>query len=256
MKFDELDSKMRSLETARDTSFLAATHLVARIDGRSFTRLTKETMHYERPFDERFRNHMIATVEHVMTCGFRAVFGYTQSDEISILFDLSDDSFGRSVRKWTSVLAAEASAAFSVQIGRAAAFDCRVIELPSSGLVADYFRWRSEDALRNALNAWCYWKLREEGRDVAQATAQVEGLSVSAKNELLFQRGINFNDLPAWQRRGVGVMWETHEKPAINPKTGETATATRKRLARLYELPIRDEFSDLINKIVANNPRP
>lgn len=30
------------------------------------------------------------------------------------------------------------------------------------------------------------------------------GLSVSQKNELLFQYGINFNDLPNWQKRCVG----------------------------------------------------
>jgi tRNA(His) guanylyltransferase len=246
MKFDELDGAMRAYETARDPSALPGVYLVARIDGRSFTRLTKETMAYERPFDERFRDAMIATVEHLMSCGFQVVFGYTQSDEISLLFGRDEDSFGRNIRKWTSILAGEASAAFALRIGRVAAFDCRVIELPTRKLVVDYFRWRSEDAHRNALNAWCYWKLRDEGRDVAAATKQLEGMTVAAKNELLFQRGTNFNDLPAWQRRGVGVLWEEYDKQATNPRTGEPAVARRRRLRTLLELPMRDEYSAFV----------
>ena len=255
MKFDELDAKMRVFETARDPSALSDVYLIARIDGRSFTRLTKEIMEYDRPFDVRFRDAMIATVEHLMSCGFRATFGYTQSDEISLLFDRDENSFGRNIRKWTSILAGEASAAFSIQIGRPAAFDCRIIELPTIQLVVDYFRWRSEDAHRNALNAWCYWKLRDEGMDVGAATGHIEGMPISAKNELLFARGINFNDLPLWQRRGTGIIWEDYDKPAINPKTGASSTARRRRLKPLIELPMRDEYSDFISSLL-QSPQP
>lgn len=253
MKFDDLDIKMRAFETARDPSALPGAFLVARIDGRSFTRLTKEIMPYERPFDVQFRDAMIATVEHLMSCGFQAIFGFTQSDEISLLFGRDENTFGRNIRKWTSLLAGEASAAFAVRIGRVAAFDCRVIELPAEHLVVDYFRWRSEDAHRNALNAWCYWKLREEGDDVAMATGRLEGMSISEKNELLFQRGVNFNDLPAWQRRGVGVLWEDFDKIAKNPKTGQQVTARRRRLRTVLDLPIRDDFSAFIAALLRSS---
>lgn len=246
MKFDDLDEKMRAFETARDPSALPGVFLVARIDGRSFTRLTKEIMAYERPFDEQFRDAMIATAEHLMTCGFQTIFGYTQSDEISLLFGRDENNFGRNIRKWTSILAGEASAAFTVRIARAAAFDCRVIELPAENVVVDYFRWRSEDAHRNALNAWCYWKLRDEGADVATATGRLEEMTVSEKNELLFQRGINFNEVPAWQRRGVGLLWEEHDKAARNPKTGQAVIARRRRLRTVLDLPMRDEYSEFV----------
>src|SRR5690349_2733628 len=148
MTFDELDARMRTFETARDACASRDALLVARIDGRSFTRLTKETLDFARPFDERFRDHMLATVEHLMTCGFRVNYGYTQSDEISLLFSRRESSFGRSIRKWLSILAGEASAAFSVRVSRPAVFDCRLIELPSPNVVVDYFRWRAEDARR------------------------------------------------------------------------------------------------------------
>ena len=56
-------------------------HIVARLDGRGFTRLTKEDMKFEAPFDVHFREYMVETVRHLMNCGFNIVYGYTQSDE-------------------------------------------------------------------------------------------------------------------------------------------------------------------------------
>ena len=60
--------------------------MVARIDGRNFTRLTKDVIKFEAPFDVRFRDMMIETTAHLMNCGFKAIYGYTESDEISLLF--------------------------------------------------------------------------------------------------------------------------------------------------------------------------
>jgi len=252
MKFDELDQKMRIFETAYDQYVLPEIYIVARIDGRSFTRLTKEVHQFESPYDIRFRDFMVETVKHLMDCGFRTVYGYTQSDEISLLLDLNDDTFQRKQRKLNSVLAGEASARFSLLLGDIGAFDCRLCQLPNERLVVDYFRWRSEDAQRNALNAYCYWTLRKEGETASGASKKLSGLSVAGKNELLFQKGINFNDLPNWQKRGVGVYWETYLKPAINPKTGEHVDALRRRLKVDYELPMKDEYNGLIQSLLLN----
>ena len=51
MKFDDLDAKMRVFETAHDYCVLPSIHMVARLDGRSFTRLTKEVHQFEAPYD-------------------------------------------------------------------------------------------------------------------------------------------------------------------------------------------------------------
>ena len=75
MKFDDLDSRMRIFETAHDHCVLPGLHMVARLDGRNFTRLTRETYQFEAPFDKTFRDHMLDTVEHLMTCGFKVVYG-------------------------------------------------------------------------------------------------------------------------------------------------------------------------------------
>ena len=250
MTFDELDRKMRVFETTNDPVVLPGVYVVTRIDGRGFTKLTKDRHRFEAPFDERFRDHMVATTEHLMDCGFRVVYGYTQSDEISLLMHPGDESFGRKVRKYTSILAGEASARFSLLLGDHAAFDCRVCQLPTAELVRDYFRWRNEDAHRNALGAHCYWMLRKQGLGVGAATEKLVGTSVADRNELLFRGGINFNELPNWQKRGTGLYWETYDRPAQNPKTGETTTSTRRRIRRDFDLPMRDEYGRFVERFL------
>lgn len=256
MKFDELDTRMRVFETAHDHCVLPGIYIVARLDGRSFTRLTKEVHKLEVPFDEGFRDMMLATVEHLMNCGIDIIYGYTQSDEISLLFADDEETFGRKTRKLNSVLAGEASAKLSLLLGDIACFDCRICQLPNITEVVNYFRWRSEDANRNALNAHCYWTLRGDGKSARQATSMMLGLSIADKNELLFQHGINYNDLPSWQKRGTGLYWEDYEKIGYNPKNDETVSTMRRRIKRDLNLPMKDEYSLFINKIISSNTRP
>jgi tRNA(His) guanylyltransferase len=249
MNFDELDKQMRVFETAHDHCVMPGIYMVARIDGRGFTRLTKEVHQFEAPFDVRFRDMMLDTVEHLMTCGFQVLYGYTQSDEISLLFSRDEESFGRKLRKYESILASEAGAKFSLLLGAMGTFDCRICQLPSLDIVVDYFRWRQEDAHRNALNAHCYWLLRRQGQNINQATDALVGLPIADKNELLFQAGINFNDLPGWHKRGVGLYAETYQKTGQNPLTGETVQATRRRIKRDLDLPLREAYDGFIRQL-------
>lgn len=246
MKFDDLDQKMRIYEQSIDQHILPDSYLVARLDGRSFSRLTKEICDFEAPFDERFRDMMVNTVKGLMDCGFRIVYGFTESDEISLLFHIDEDTFGRKVRKYNSILAGVASATFSLQLGQVAAMDCRLIPLPSLERVKDYFLWRQEDAHRNALNAHCYWMLRKEGMDVHRATEMLEGKSVAFKNELLFSRGINFDKLPSWQKRGMGIYWADATKVGFNPVKNTEVLTTRRQLVTNYELPLGEEYAKFV----------
>lgn len=246
MKFDELDARMRVYETAHDHCALPGLFLVARLDGRGFTRLTKEVLTLEVPFDVTFRDTMIATVEHLMQCGIECVFGYSQSDEISLLLHPTTQAFHRKERKLISVLAGEASAAASLRFQRAVAFDCRISQLPTKALVVDYFRWRQEDAGRNALNAHCYWRLRGEGVTPEGAHDRLAGMSLAHKNEFLFQRGVNFDRLPAWQKRGVVVAWRNVEVEGRDPRTDTVVKATRRRLVVDEELPFGDSYAGYV----------
>ena len=251
MKFDDFDKEMRIYEESLDQYILPVLYIAARLDGRSFTRLTKEVCRFEAPFDIRFRDLMITTVKALMNTGFRIIYGYTESDEISLLFHPEDNTFGRKVRKINTTLAGEASAAFSLALGQAATFDCRVIPLPNTDRVADYFIWRQEDSHRNSLNAHCYWALRREGVSAGKATSMLEGMSVPDKNELLFSKGINYNDLPNWQKRGIGVAFADVEKEGFNPIKQKKVITVRRELTVNYDLPLGDDYRQYILKMLA-----
>jgi len=246
MRFDDFDKEMRVYEESLDQFILPDMYIVTRLDGRSFTRLTKEVCKFEAPFDVKFRDLMVETVKSVMGCGFRIVYGYTESDEISLLFHAEESSFGRKVRKINTTLAGEASAAFSLALGRVATFDCRVVPLPNKERVADYFIWRQEDSHRNSLNAHCYWTLRKEGLGQLEATKELEGKDVPFKNELLFQKGINYNDLPTWQKRGVGIYYKDIEKEGFNPVKQEKVITNRRDLFADYEIPLGEEYRKFV----------
>jgi tRNA(His) 5'-end guanylyltransferase len=138
MRIDDLDDRMRAFETAMDPSVLPGIYMVARLDGRNFTRLTKEVHPFEAPFDFRFHDFMLQTAEHLMgNGGVEVVYAFTQSDEISLLFGRGENSFGRKLRKLLSVLSGEVSAWFSLLLGSMAVFDCRVAQLPTEEYVID-----------------------------------------------------------------------------------------------------------------------
>jgi len=253
MKFDDLDTQMRIYENSTDFCVLPGIYIVARLDGRNFTNLTKCKGNFEVPFDEKFRDLMVETTKHLMNCGFKVNYGFTESDEISLLFDLDIELFGRKTRKFNSILAGEASAKFSLLFNDIGVFDCRICQLPNTKTVIDYFRWRNEDAHRNALNAYCYWILRKQGKGKKEATSFINGKSVPEKNELLFSLGINFNSLPNWQKRGIGIYWEKELKTGYNPKDKTGVMAERNVLKIDYDLPMRDKYSDFIEQLLTED---
>ena len=103
MKFDDLDKRMRVYEESSDVSVVPGLFIVVRLDGRSFTKLTRETKKYDAPFDGEFHEAMVSTAEYCMKSGFRTIIGYTHSDEISILLHPDDSSFERKTRKIISI---------------------------------------------------------------------------------------------------------------------------------------------------------
>lgn len=55
---------------------------------------------------------LVTTTLYLVQCRPWVVYGFTQVDEISLVLHLSDDLFGRKLRKYTLVLAGAASVAF------------------------------------------------------------------------------------------------------------------------------------------------
>lgn len=222
---------------------------ILRLDGRGFSKLTEAL--FEKPFDARFHKLMADTTLHVVE-KLHGLYGFTESDEISVLLPYGWDLFDRELEKIVSLSASIASAHFSLGLGQPAHFDSRVWFGARRQDVVDYFRWRQGDAARCALNGWAYWTLRRSGQSRQKATQALHKATRAEKHELLYSHDINFNDLPTWQRRGVGVRWTSYQKEGHNPVTGESVIATRRRLEVDVELPMKDGYSDYIRAFLAN----
>jgi tRNA(His) 5'-end guanylyltransferase len=242
----QFEAAMRSREWFHGLAVPPGMWTVIRVDGRSFSRLTAE--HFDKPFDPKFNDLMVRTAEALLR-EFEGRYAYTQSDEISVLLAPGHDLFDRSVEKLVSISVAVASSTFTLELQAAAQFDSRLWIGATTDDVADYFSWRTADSARNALNGWCYWTLRKDGMSARAATSKLDGLSVAEKNELLFQRGVNFNDMPSWQRRGVGLRWETYTKVGFDPIRQVQVEATRRRVAVDRELPMGDEYRRQIERM-------
>ena len=247
MRPDEFEERMRALEVFHALRLLPGAWIILRLDGRSFSRFTETR--FEKPFDSRFHDGMVQTAQAVLE-DFQGLYAYTESDEISVLFPRAWDLFDRELEKVISLSASTASAALSLTFGTRIQFDSRAILAAEDEQVVDYFRWRQADASRCALNGWTYWTLRKAGRGVAQATAALEGKSVADKNEMLFQAGINFNELPLWQRRGTGLYWEQYEREGYNPKLNQKVFTTRRRIKVDPELPMGEEYANFLRRLM------
>lgn len=249
MKFEEIEALMRRNESLSEQYILPENFIIARLDGKGFTKLTKEKLSLEKPFDQKFSQIMIDTTKYLFNVGFKVIYGYTQSDEISLLIHKEDNTFNRKIRKINSVLAGEASAFFSLKFQEICVLDCRAIAIPNQEMLLDYFCWRQEDSHRNSLSAHCYWTLRKNGFNAKQTTEKVEKMSQSDKNELLFQYGINYNNLPLWQKRGVGIINKEMKKEGLNPITKEPVAYLRNELFVENELPTRESYRTFLKEI-------
>lgn len=244
---DEFERRMRALECYHALRVPPGAWIVLRLDGRGFSRFTESR--FDKPFDPKFHELMVRTGRALLT-EFQGVYAYTESDEISLLLPPGWDLFDRELEKMLSIAASIATATFSLACGEAGQFDCRACVAGERGLVVDYFQWRQADATRCALNGWCYWLLRKSGASAARATAQLTGGSVAFKNELLFSNGINFNNVPAWQRRGTGLYWERYDKQGYNPKRKQTVTVQRRRIKVDEELPMKAEYGRFLKALI------
>ena len=170
VKSDKLDDRMRQLEYFHSLVVLPGLYSIVRVDGRSFTKLTRGMEH---PFDIKFHDCMVAAATALLV-ELGGLYAFTESDEISVLLPRNTDLFGREVEKIVSVSAGVASSTFSIELGNVAHFDSRLWVGATDTDVLDYFRWGQADASRCCLNSWCYWTLRKAGSSAKQATEALE----------------------------------------------------------------------------------
>ena len=240
----EFEARQREREWFHGLTVPPGTHAIVRVDGRGFSKFTERR--FEKPFDERFSALMVATAEAMLT-EFEARYVYTESDEISVLLPRDTELFGRGVEKIVSITAGVASAVFTRQAGEVGVFDSRIWLGNGTSDVLDYFSWRQADATRCALNGWCYWTLRNNGKSRREADRAISGASTGRKNELLYEHGVNFNETPSWQRRGIGLWQEEFERQGHDPVRDEPVTAIRRRTRIERELPMKDAYRTLLS---------
>lgn len=259
MDSKKFETQLRKYETALDQTIPPDLWMVVRLDGIAFTGTTKR-FGLHKPFDSHFTDAMVQTSQSLLAnSGFQIVYAYTMSDEISLLIAPQDQTFGRKTRKILSSLASHAGAAMQREMDtprirarydhQAKAkflwtFDARISILPDENTVVDYFRWRQSEATRNCINTHCYWTLRQEGKKKEEATSELRGKSFAELNEFLFDRGVNFNELPLWQRRGVGVYKEVYQCPVGDSIMDDPVL--RKRVFSNERLPKGDDYSSFL----------
>lgn len=214
---DSLGDRMKNYENAFRYHLTGRMPLIIRVDGKAFHTLTRSL---DKPFDLDFSDIMLRTA-YVLCEELQGVkLAYWQSDEISLLLTdydrlTSQAWFDKNLQKMVSVSASIATEAFNSALDSVrdsyelkclpaaskfkghGLFDSRAFVLPKEE-TCNYFLWRQQDATRNSINS------------VGQANfshKKLHSLNTDQVQDLLFkEKGINWNALPTWQKRGACVI--------------------------------------------------
>lgn len=225
---DALGDRMKEYEMQEaGRKFLPLLPVIARLDGRSFSSFTRGL---NRPYDERFSRLMIYLARFLVE-ETNACCGYTQSDEITLAYYSPDRRsqifFDGRIQKMVSVLPAMASADFMYLIlgggtlpkeyaFKLPHFDCRCFELPTLNEAANCFLWREWDATKNSISM---------AAQEYYSHSDLMNKNGAEKQEMLFAKGVNWNDYPDFFKRGSFVQrrtavrkFTTEELDALPPK--------------------------------------
>lgn len=225
-KKDSLGDRMKRYEAVSKSTLVSRMPVILRLDGCHFHTFTKG---FAKPFDDILIKTMQMTMKYLCESIQGCVFGYTQSDEITlVLVDYrkinSSAWFDNEVQKMCSVAASMCTMAFNryfaynvdnFDIGvnndmwgvymnairKGAYFDCRAFNVPKED-VCNCIIWRQQDATRNSIQM------------LAQANfshKSLQNLNCNQLQEKLFsERGINWNDLDTFKKRGTACVKEYH----------------------------------------------
>lgn len=192
-----------------------------RLDGKAFHTFTKGL---KRPYDERLSKAMVETMNFLME-KTEARLGYTQSDEISLVFfklnPAQQQYLGGRVQKMTSIFAAMATAKFNQIVAQTipekadtlAFFDARVWSVDSLSDAAEVIVWRQEDAIKNAVSMAAHSVFSNK---------QLYKKNSQEKITMLADCGYDWADYPEFFKSGTFAMRRNEETvldvPTNNPK--------------------------------------
>lgn len=236
-----LGDRMKSYEKAYSYSLLPNAMFVVRLDGRGFSKYTKK-MGFKKPFD----NDLIQIMQNVtadLIKQTQASFGYTQSDEISLVYMPERMMFNGRIEKICSVFASLASVSFNLNLAKQyekqnnpekieksnslmPIFDCRVFSVPSKEEALNAVLWREFDAVKNSINvlAQSLFSFKE--------LQNLNGKKLQYK--MLTEKDVNWNDLPLEQKRGTYLVRKVKEI-VPNPNSPECSDIPKEVLNKLIQ---------------------
>ena len=230
-KRDSLGDRMKgNYEDRAKTYLVRRMPVVIRLDGKAFHTFTRG---FDKPFDDVMMQTMQQTTlklcQEIQGC----VFGYTQSDEITLILvdynDISTDAwFDYSTQKMCSVAASMCTLYFNQifsemvdvfiansdvtpeeeklervynrAIEKGALFDARAFNIPVEE-VTNCVLWRQQDATRNSISSLAQSKFSHK---------ELQGKNSSQMQDMLMEKfGINWNNLTIPQKRGTAVYKRT-----------------------------------------------
>jgi tRNA(His) guanylyltransferase len=228
-KGKDLAERMKNYEECFNFKVPSRSYVIIRLDGVGFSKFTKK---FTKPFDEILSNAMIyGTTE--LCKNFNPIFAYTQSDEVSlVLTNLgninSELIYDGKIQKLCSILASKMTISFNNYLLKkfyikntdevpelTAIFDARVFIIPDITDVFNYFCWRQQDATRNSVSMAAY--------EICGHSATMN-MSGSEKQEMLFEKGVNWNDYPVKFKRGTVIC--KVEKLMTRKPTGDSNKTT------------------------------
>lgn len=187
---------------------------IIRLDGRDFHVLA-EDMNLERPFDLEFALCFVKAGEAVFKNKIRPLFAYLVSDEINFVY--SEEAILCHLDRISSSLSAQVSLVFHNAIGHPSGrkmplFDWNTFRADRSGVLV-YLTERQEWTYLNFLRAYAFWIKISSGLTSIQARKSLQSLDSPALEDLIHSSGIDLDELPLWQHRGILITQRTGSAP-------------------------------------------
>lgn len=234
MNKDELGTRMKEFyEQVPKTRLIRRCPVILRIDGKAFHTFTKG---FQRPFDDVLIKTMQDTMKYLCENIQGCVFGYTQSDEISLVLvdykNLNSSAwFDYEVQKMCSIAASMATMAFNKYFRENIEDfiqNC-AIEYETHGLCGEgttefklckvyekkvekgaMFDARCFNLPKEEVANYIYWRQLDASRNSIQMVGQANFSHKELQNKscndiqdmLMIQKGINWNDLETHKKRG------------------------------------------------------
>jgi tRNA(His) guanylyltransferase len=218
-----LGDRMKQYENVNRIYLMEKLPVIIRIDGKAFHTFTRGM---EKPYDRILQETMAGTMKYLCENIQGAVFGYTQSDEITVVLYTSNPEgsiwFDGNIQKIVSVSASMATLQFNKLLKELdtekryeqkydmAMFDSRVFNVPSEDEARNCLIWRQEDAVKNSIQMLAQFHFSHKS---------LQGLNGSQLQEKLFsEKSVNWNDVETRFKRGVACKKHLVEIETENGK--------------------------------------